>query len=104
MSKSLTVPMSGLYERAWNKVVRERAKPTMNAIINDPSGREASEAAKEAAKLAEMWEEMGHNKIAPYHPDEIASEGVSLRVSQAWAFQFGYIIALIQAAKNEERN
>ena len=41
---------------------------------------------------------------APYHPDDIASEGVSNRVSQAWAFQFGYIIALIQAAKNEERN
>ena len=41
---------------------------------------------------------------APSHPDDIAPEGVSNRVSQAWAFQFGYIIALIQAAKNEERN
>ena len=41
---------------------------------------------------------------APSHPDDIAPKGVSNRVSQAWAFQFGYIIALIQAAKNEERN
>ena len=38
---------------------------------------------------------------APFHPDDIAPDGVSNRVSQAWAFQFGYIIALIQAAKNE---
>ena len=74
MSDSITVPMSGLYERAWNKVVRERPKPVSNAIIKDPSGREASVAAKEAAKLAEMWEEMGHNQIAPYHPDEEASD------------------------------
>ena len=38
---------------------------------------------------------------APLHPDDVAPEGVTKRVSQAWAFQFGYIIALIQAARNE---
>lgn len=38
---------------------------------------------------------------APLHPDDVAPEGVTKRVSQAWAFQFGYIIALIQAATNE---
>ena len=38
---------------------------------------------------------------APLHPDDVAPQGVSKRVSQAWAFQFGYIIALIQAAENE---
>jgi mannonate dehydratase len=38
---------------------------------------------------------------APRHPDDVAPEGVSSRVSQAWAFQFGYIIALIQAAERE---
>jgi hypothetical protein len=73
VENTIIVPMSGLYERAWNKVVRERAHTTMNAIIDDPHGREASAAAKEAAKLAEKWEEMGHNVIAPYHPDEEAT-------------------------------
>jgi len=34
---------------------------------------------------------------APSHPDDASPPGVSGRVSQAWAFQFGYIIALIQA-------
>ena len=38
---------------------------------------------------------------APHHPDDAAPEGVSTRMSQAWAFQFGYIIALIQAVENE---
>ena len=38
---------------------------------------------------------------APLHPDDVAPEGVTRRVSQAWAFQYGYIIALIQAAENE---
>jgi predicted dehydrogenase len=38
---------------------------------------------------------------APLHQDDVAPEGVTKRVSQAWAFQFGYIIALIQAAENE---
>jgi len=34
---------------------------------------------------------------APGHPDDQAPEGVSGRVRHAWAFQFGYIIAMIQA-------
>jgi mannonate dehydratase len=38
---------------------------------------------------------------APNHPDDRAPEGVSGRVRQGWAFQFGYIIALIQAVKHE---
>jgi mannonate dehydratase len=38
---------------------------------------------------------------APLHPDDVSPEGVSRRVCQAWAFQFGYIIALIQAVQNE---
>lgn len=41
---------------------------------------------------------------APLHPDDKAPDGVTRRVSQAWAFQFGYIIALIQAAENESAN
>ena len=36
---------------------------------------------------------------APGHPDDPAPPGVSGRVRQAWAFQFGYIIALIQGGK-----
>ncbi len=38
---------------------------------------------------------------APDHPDDTAPEGVSSRVRQAWAFQFGYIIAMIQAVNKE---
>ena len=38
---------------------------------------------------------------APHHPDDRAPAGVSGRVTQGWAFQFGYIIALIQALENE---
>ena len=34
---------------------------------------------------------------APGHPDDTPPPGVSGRVRQAWAFQFGYIIAMIQA-------
>ncbi len=34
---------------------------------------------------------------APSHPDDVAPEGVSNRVSQKFAFQYGYITALIQA-------
>ena len=34
---------------------------------------------------------------APSHPDDKHPPGVSVRVSQGWAFQFGYIIAMIQA-------
>lgn len=38
---------------------------------------------------------------APHHPDDTTPEGTSNRMSQAWAFQFGYITALIQAVENE---
>ena len=38
---------------------------------------------------------------APGHPEDPAPPGVSGRVRQAWAFQFGYIIALIQAVNSE---
>ena len=38
---------------------------------------------------------------APEHPDDQAPQGVSGRVKQAWAFQFGYIIAMIEAVKKE---
>ena len=32
----------------------------------------------------------------PDHPDDLSQPGISIRVNQAWAFQFGYITALIQ--------
>jgi len=37
---------------------------------------------------------------APHHPDDVAPKGASSRVRQSWAFQFGYITALIQAVQN----
>ena len=40
---------------------------------------------------------------APQHPDDKAPPGVSGRATQAWAFQFGYIMALIQALEHEAR-
>ena len=38
---------------------------------------------------------------APDHPDDIPPPGASGRVRQAWAFQCGYIIAMIQAVSRE---
>ena len=53
-------------------------------------------------QLAKVFKEVGYPYMlmpdhAPGHPDDVAPAGVSGRVTQAWAFQFGYIIALIQA-------
>lgn len=39
---------------------------------------------------------------SPLHPDDVSPPGVSGRVRQGWAFQFGYIIAMIQALKTED--
>ena len=36
---------------------------------------------------------------APIHPDDENPPAGTFRVRQAWAFQFGYIIAMIQAAR-----
>ena len=38
---------------------------------------------------------------APHHPDDVAPEGGSRRATQAFAFQYGYITALIQAVESE---
>jgi mannonate dehydratase len=38
---------------------------------------------------------------APGHPDDVSPAGVSGRVSQGWAFQFGYIKAMIQAVTSQ---
>ncbi|MFT5085958.1 MAG: mannonate dehydratase [Candidatus Latescibacterota bacterium] len=38
---------------------------------------------------------------APGHPDDVPPAGASGRVRQAWAFQFGYIIAMIQVINKE---
>jgi mannonate dehydratase len=53
-------------------------------------------------KVAQVLADAGYPYMlmpdhAPYHPDDVSPPGVSGRVRQAWAFQFGYIIALIQA-------
>ncbi len=36
---------------------------------------------------------------SPLHPDDVNPSGVSGRVRQGWAFQFGYIIAMIRAVQ-----
>ena len=36
---------------------------------------------------------------APSHPDDVAPDGASPRVTQGWAFQFGYIISVIQTLR-----
>jgi len=38
---------------------------------------------------------------APHYPDDVPPKGYSKRMTQGWAFPFGYIIALIQALENE---
>ena len=53
-------------------------------------------------RVARVLHEVGYQYMlmpdhAPGHPDDAAPPGVSGRVRQAWAFQFGYIIATIQA-------
>ena len=53
-------------------------------------------------KVAQVLRNVGYSYMlmpdhAPHHPDDVSPPGVSSRVRQAWAFQFGYIIALIQA-------
>ena len=53
-------------------------------------------------RVAKTLKEVGYPYMlmpdhAPSHPDDKAPLGASGRVSQAWAFQFGYIVAMIQA-------
>lgn len=55
-------------------------------------------------RLARTLQEAGYPYMlmpdhAPGHPDDGPPPGVSGSVRPAWAFQFGYIIAMIQAAK-----
>ena len=59
-------------------------------------------------QLAKILHEAGYAYMlmpdhAPQHPDDVAPEGVSNRVKQGFAFQYGYIIALIQAVENEAK-
>lgn len=57
-------------------------------------------------KLAKVFRDVQYPYMlmpdhAPDHPDDVPPAGGSGRVRQAWAFQFGYIIALVQAANSE---
>ncbi len=57
-------------------------------------------------KLAQIFREVEYPYMlmpdhAPGHPDDIPSPGGSGRACQAWAFQFGYIIALVQAVNSQ---
>ena len=59
-------------------------------------------------QLAQIFHRTGYPYMlmpdhAPKHPDDEAPEGVSNRVRQGWAFQFGYIRAMIQAVDGESR-
>ena len=60
------------------------------------------EGAVDMYKVAQVLRDVGYPYMlmpdhAPHHPDDVSPPGVSSRVRQAWAFQFGYITALIQA-------
>ena len=57
-------------------------------------------------QVAEVLHETGYPYMlmpdhAPNHPDDKPPEGVSGRVSHAWAFQFGYIAAMIQVVSKK---
>jgi len=54
--------------------------------------------------LAKVFHQTGYPYMlmpdhSPLHPDDVPPEGCSGRVRQGWAFQFGYIIAIIQAVR-----
>ncbi|MBT3603781.1 MAG: hypothetical protein HOE48_05300 [Candidatus Latescibacteria bacterium] len=58
-------------------------------------------------QLAKIFHRTGYPYMlmpdhAPLHPDDVAPEGVSGRVRQGWAFQFGYIKAMIQSAADSD--
>ena len=57
-------------------------------------------------EVARVLHEVGYPYMlmpdhAPGHPDDPSPPGVSGRVRQAWAFQFGYITAMVQAVSKE---
>jgi mannonate dehydratase len=57
-------------------------------------------------KLAKVFRDVEYPYMlmpdhAPSHPDDTSPPGIPGRVSPAWSFQFGYIIALIQAVNSE---
>lgn len=57
-------------------------------------------------EIAKVLHEAGYPYMlmpdhAPSHPEDKAPAGVSVRVNQAWAYQFGYIKAFIQALEYE---
>jgi mannonate dehydratase len=59
--------------------------------------------------LARIFQRTGYPYMlmpdhAPLHPDDVAPKGLSGRVRQGWAFQFGYIIAMIRAVQAPELN
>ena len=59
-------------------------------------------------RVAQTLDEAGYPYMlmpdhAPNHPDDKSQVQGSGRVSQAWAFQFGYIIAMIQAVRGGQR-
>ena len=57
-------------------------------------------------ELARIFQRTGYPYMlmpdhSPLHPDDKPPEGASGRVRQGWAFQFGYIIAMIQSVEKE---
>ena len=57
-------------------------------------------------KLARVFRDVGYPYMlmpdhAPSHPDDRAPEGLPGRISPSWAFQFGYIQALLQVVFSE---
>ena len=54
---SATLPLSALYEKAWNETVNSYSDWKRGIVIEEPFGRHADEAAREAILLAEKWEQ-----------------------------------------------
>jgi len=59
-------------------------------------------------ELAQIFHRTGYPYMlmpdhSPHHPDDVAPQGVSGKVKQGFAFQFGYIKAMIQAVTNEAK-
>jgi len=52
--------LAKLYEKAWNQTVNGYSEWKRNIIIEEPFGRHADDATKEAILLAEKWYDEMH--------------------------------------------
>ena len=95
-----------LFSSEFLPLERAYRKDGRNVCLHDFYETWPDEGDADMYRLAKVLHQAGYPYMlmpdhAPHHPDDAAPEGASKRMSPAWAFQFEYIIALIQAVENE---